>query len=260
MSTLKSLLIATLCIAGQSTLADSLSWKPDLPRAKTAFERETRVALREGHHVEPTIFPGFYAVRSGQPGAPSAYFREDMAWLGNVRTQGWSIRSPLESNSEGKRNWLKEQIKYLPFENLIFIQRRKPAVAIIWSAPDCPFCRKLERALEQEDVSAFIAPIGLTEEGYRQAANIYCSSNAAKSWQAMIRGNTSSEPTSADCSYPREMMNDIGFFLGMGRMATPIVVFADGSTISGWDDHQALALLREKIKQSLFFPNPNTDR
>jgi glycyl-tRNA synthetase beta chain len=39
-----------------------------------------------------------------------------------------------------------------------------------------------------------------------------------------------------------------------GRLATPIVVFADGSTVTGWDDQRARARLREKIAQQIFFP------
>ncbi|HNS59141.1 MAG TPA: DsbC family protein, partial [Nitrosomonas europaea] len=111
-------------------------WEPDLPRAKSAFEKETRVPLRAGHYIEPTLFKGFYAVRTGQAGGPSAYFREDMGWLGNIKSPGWVIQSPAEDNPAYKHTWLRQQLAQIPLEQLVLVKRSTPPVAVIWSAPD----------------------------------------------------------------------------------------------------------------------------
>ena len=73
------------------------AWKADVPRAQAAFEKDTGQPLRPGHRVEATVFPGYYAVRSGAVGAPSAYFREDMVWTANVRAAGWTIGSATKA-------------------------------------------------------------------------------------------------------------------------------------------------------------------
>ena len=237
----------------QASLAEE-SWKADVPKAQKAFEKEVGLPLRAGHHIEPTVFPGYYAIRSGNAGKPSAYFREDMIWMGNIRAPGWSIRSTTESSPEGRMRWLKEQVKYLPLERLILVKRSKPPVVVIWSAPDCPFCRRLEEALAQEGVSAYIAPVGLSDEGWRRAAEAYCSTEPAKAWSDAIKGKNLASPSRLACSYPQNMLNDIGFFFGQGRAATPIAVFADGSTISGWDEQHGRVRLREKIAQQIYFP------
>ena len=229
------------------------AWKADAPRAQAAFEKETGQPLRPGHRVEPTVFPGYYAVRSGAVGAPSAYFREDMVWTANVRAAGWTIGSATESSPEGRIRWLKEQVRQLPLERLILVKRNKPPVAVIWSAPDCPFCRRLEEALEKEGVSAYVAPVGLSEEGYQRAAAAYCAKEPGKAWSAAMLGKAAAGPPRPGCAYPRDMLGDIGFFFGQGRLATPIVVFADGSTVAGWDDQRAPARLREKIAQQIYF-------
>ena len=177
-----------------------------------------------------------------------------MVLTANVRAAGWTIGSATESSPEGRIRWLKERVGQLPLERLILVKRNKPPVAVIWSAPDCPFCRRLEEALEQEGVSAYVAPVGLAEEGYQRAAAAYCSNDPGKAWSAAMLGKPAAGPPRPGCTYPRDMLGDIGFFFGQGRLATPIVVFADGSTVTGWDDQRARARLREKIAQQIFFP------
>lgn len=247
-------LLLTLVLASFAclTVANPM-WEPDLPRAKSAFEKETRVPLRAGHYIEPTLFKGFYAVRTGQAGGPSAYFREDMGWLGNIKSPGWVIQSPAEDNPAYKHTWLRQQLAQIPLEQLVLVKRSTPPVAVIWSAPDCPYCRKLEKTLEQENASVYVVTVGVAENGFRQAARVYCADDPAQAWRKVMQGSEINGRAKTSCQYPRDMLNDIGFFLGMGRMATPIVVFADGSTVIGWNDQNAWMLLRKKISEQIFF-------
>jgi protein disulfide-isomerase len=250
----KLLMVAALSFSALILLANQ-TLISDITKVQVAFEKETGMPLRKGHHIEPIIFPGFYAVRSGQAEMPSAYFREDMAWLGNVKKQGLVFKSPSDNSPEVRNAWLKEQLSYLPLDKLIFVKRSKPAPVIIWSAPDCGFCRKLERALEQEDVSAYVAPVGISEEGYQQAATVYCDYDPSRAWMAIMQGARNANQPRSSCEYPRDMLTDIGFFFGMGRLATPIVIFADGSTITGWDDKDILTL-QDKVERKTFFQSP----
>ncbi len=237
-----------------SALADE-TWQADVNHAQAVFEQATGKPLRTGHYIESTVFPRYYAIRSGGPGDPAAYFRDDMTWTGNVRSSGWSASFESENSSEGQVRWLKEQVRSLPLDRLILVKHSKSPVAVIWSAPDCSFCRRLESALEKEDVSFYVAPVGLSPDGYQLSAEIYCSKDSAKAWTAKMQGRQIDSIPMPSCTYPRDMLADIGFFVGRGRVVTPIVVFADGSTISGWDDEQGLVRLREKIAQKIFFPS-----
>lgn len=253
MSILKYL-STTILLLFLQTVAANQSWTPNVSKAQTAFEAATKHPLKVGHRIEPTIFPRFYAVRSGSAGAPAAYFREDFGWLGNIIKQGWAINSAAESSQEGRAAWLKSQVGSLPLDQLIYIKRGKPAAVVIWTAPDCAFCRKLEQTLEREDISAYVAPVGLSEAGYQESADIYCANDPAKSWNAAMHNVATDHTKKPNCVYPVDMMKDIGFFFGFGRLATPVVIFADGSTITGWEDERGLAVLREKIAQKLFYP------
>lgn len=252
MNFIKVVFAGVIGVLSCQAMADP-AWAPDVPKARAAFEKETGIPLRAGHRIEPTIFKGYYAVRTSKSGGASAYFREDMAWLGNIKSPGWSIQSPADNSSGGKRAWLQQQLGQVPLDRLVLVKRSTPPVAVIWSAPDCPYCRMLEKALEQEGASVYVAPVGVSESGFGQAAKVYCSGQPAQTWKAVMQnaGATDDLPKPA-CDYPRDMLSDIGFFFGMGRPVTPIVIFADGFTITGWGE-QGQVLLRQKIGDKIFF-------
>lgn len=233
------------------------AWKADVAAARATFERETGMALRPGFRIEPTVFPRYYALRSDAPGRPSAYFRDDMKWTANVRSPGWSTSDAAEGSAEGLLRWQRERVQALPFERLVKVKRRTPFVAVIWSAPDCPICRKLERSLEEAGASVYLVPVGLSADGFRRSAQVYCSADPAGAWRAAMGEGPAAGggPAREGCRYPHDTMVDIGFFLGRGRLATPIVVFADGSSIVGWDDERGPARLRQVIAGGPAFPD-----
>lgn len=235
---------------------DAPAWRHDVAAARATFERDTGLALRPGFRIEPTVFPRYYALRPDAPGRPSAYFRDDMKWTANVRSPGWSTSDRDEGSAEGLVRWQREQVQALPLERLVKVKRRTPFVAVIWSAPDCPFCRKLERSLDEAGASVYLVPVGLSADGFRRSAQVYCSADPAGAWRAAMGEGPAAGggPTREGCSYPRDTMVDIGFFLGRGRLATPIVVFADGSSIVGWDDERGPARLRQVIAGRQSFP------
>jgi protein disulfide-isomerase len=232
------------------------AWKHDVAAARATFERDTGLPLRPGFRIEATVFPRYYALRSDAPGRPSAYFRDDMKWTANVRSPGWSTSDKAEGSAEGQARWHRELVRALPLDRLVKVKRRTPYVAVIWSAPDCPFCRRLERSLEEAGASVYLVPVGLSEDGFRRSAQAYCATDPAAAWRAAMGEGpvAAGGPAREGCRYPRDTMVDIGFFVGRGRLATPIVVFADGSSITGWDDERGPARLRQIIAGGPAFP------
>lgn len=242
--------------AAQAPGVPPLPWTPDVAAARAAFERETGAPLRAGFRIEPTVFPRYYALRSDTPGRSGVYFRDDLQWSANLRSAGWSMAGGAAPSPEALVRWQQEQVRALPLGRLVKVERRTPFVAVIWSAPDCPFCRRLERSLEEAGASVYLAPVGLAEDGFTRSAQVYCAADPGAAWR-MAMGAAGAVPATAarpGCSYPREMLVDLGFFLGRGRLATPIVVFADGSSVTGWDGERASARLRQVMARKLYFP------
>lgn len=248
---------ASAAAAAQTSGAPPLAWTPDAAAARATFERTTGAPLRAGFRIEPTVFPRYYALRSDVAGRPSAYFRDDMQWTANVRSAGWSMAGDAPPAPGDLQRWQREQLRAVPLERLVKVRRSTPFVAVIWSAPDCPFCRRLERSLEESGASVYVAPVGLAESGFARSAQVYCAADPGAAWRAAMGEAAATGSATASrpgCAYPRAMMTDIGFFLGRGRLATPIVVFADGSSITGWDGERAPARLKQVLAQKLYFP------
>ena len=231
-------------------------WKADASAARARFERLTGMPLRAGFRVEPTLISRYYTLRSDAPGRGGVYFRDDMAWTANVRGPGWSAADGSHSNPQAMADWYREVILSLPLDRLMPVKRETPFVAVIWSAPDCPVCRKLEASLEAAGASVYVAPVGLAEEGFRKAAQAWCAEDPGAAWRAAMSGQMADprpNGVQTDCRYPREQLVDLGYFLGRGRLATPIVVFADGTGITGWDDRLGPERLREMLAGKRFF-------
>lgn len=244
--------------AGAAPSPQILRWTPDTVAAQATFEKATGAPLRAGFRIEPTVFPRYYALRNAA--GQSAYFRDDMQWTANVRSAGWTTakgRAPVPGDIV---QWQREQVNALPLDLLLPVERRTRFVAVVWSAPDCPFCRRLERFLEDEGISVYVVPVGLSPDGFARAEHAYCSENPAAAWRdalglAGVPEATMQAGERRGCSYPRETFLDIGFFVGRGRLVTPIVVFADGSSITGWDGERGPARLKEVLAQKRYFPD-----
>lgn len=252
-------LLITVAFGGSlpALAADSgPGWKADASAARARFERFTGMPLRAGFQVEPTLVPRYYTLRSDTRGRGGVYFRDDMGWSANVRGPGWSTADGSHTNPNTLAAWYREVVLSLPLDRLVAVKRDTPYVAVIWSAPDCPVCRKLESSLEAAGASVYVAPVGLAEEGFRRAEQAYCAEDPGAAWRAAISGRLA-DPASigarAGCRYPKDQMVDLGYFLGRGRLATPIVVFADGTGITGWDDQLGPARLREMLAGERFF-------
>ncbi len=236
----------------------AVDWNADVVAAQTAFEKAIGAPLRPGFRVEPTLFPHYYALRnaSGQ----SAYFRDDLRWTANVRSAGWSIDEGRRPSAAEFAQWQRSLAGSIPTGLAIPVRRQTRFLAIVWSAPDCPFCRRLEQFLDDEGISVYVVPVGLSEQGFARAARAWCSEDPVAAWRAAFAVDAARPSTAArersGCSYPRGAFVDVGFFLGRGRPATPIIVFADGSSISGWDGERGAARMREMLGRGVFFASP----
>lgn len=254
------LVAALACVApgphaASASSEPAVDWKADVVAAQAAFEKATGAPLRVGFRIEPTVFPRYYALRSAS--GQSAYFRDDLRWTANVRSAGWSIGEGRRPSATEFAQWQRELARSIPLGLAIPVQRKTRFVAVVWSAPDCPFCNRLERFLDDEGISVYVVPVGLSEQGFVRAARAYCAGNPAVAWRnAFAADDGSAQPASPqrrDCSYPRGAFLDVGFFLGRGRLATPIITFADGSSIAGWDDRRGPARLREMLARGVVF-------
>lgn len=105
---------------------------------------------------------------------------------------------------------------------------------VVFSDPDCPFCKKLERELPQLDnVTIYTFPLpleGLHPDAPRKAKSIWCSDKRQAAWHDYLVSDK--QPTAnTDCANPIDRNIQLGQKLGIN--GTPTLVAEDGRVMPG---------------------------
>lgn len=136
----------------------------------------------------------------------------------------------------------------LPFEMAIKDVRgdgsRKLAV---FSDPDCPFCKKLEREslkdLNNVTIYTFLMPLAqLHPDAARKSRLIWCAPDRLAAWKGWILDGKLPENGKDDCENPVDKTIALGNQLGVN--GTPALMFPNGKTVPG-------AIPREEIEKLL---------
>lgn len=104
----------------------------------------------------------------------------------------------------------------------------------VFSDPDCPFCRRLEKELANvTDVTiyTFLYPIpSLHPDAAEKAKAVWCSPDRVKAWDdLMLRGIAPSAP--ASCANPVDKLMALGEKHRI--FGTPTLIFPDGTVVPG---------------------------
>jgi len=105
---------------------------------------------------------------------------------------------------------------------------------VVFSDPDCPYCKKLEQDLPKLDnvtIYTFPMPLeGLHPNAPQTAKSIWCSSKRQSAWHDYLVSNK--QPTAnTDCANPIDRNIQLGQKLGIN--GTPTLVAEDGRVMPG---------------------------
>ncbi|KMN76686.1 thiol:disulfide interchange protein DsbC [Chromobacterium alkanivorans] len=142
-----------------------------------------------------------------------------------------------ESLTEKKMAELnKVDFKSLPFEYALKEVRGKGERKLaVFSDPDCPFCKKLEREglknLDNVTIYTFLYPLSqLHPDAMRKSKQIWCSPDKVAAWSGfMLDGKPLTGPD--NCDTPLEKIQQLGEKLGI--TGTPGLIFANGQLVPG---------------------------
>ncbi len=108
---------------------------------------------------------------------------------------------------------------------------------IVFSDPECPFCKQLEKELAQlADVQILLYPFPIAQihpNASSVAKHIWCSKDRAKAWrQYLAQGTLDALPSQeANCATPIE--RNVAVAAQLGINGTPTLIAADGRILSG---------------------------
>lgn len=112
---------------------------------------------------------------------------------------------------------------------------------IVFSDPDCPFCKRLEsslRGLNDVTIYTFLYPLEqLHPDAKRKSVNIWCSPDRSKAWDAYMLENK--ESPNVSCPNPVEKTIALGNRLAIS--GTPTLFAMDGRKRAGAADSQSIS-------------------
>jgi thiol:disulfide interchange protein DsbC len=238
MGVVTGLLLALSASTGAQTAKPEI--KPDAkadPSAQILKTLQTRLPVTIDK-VQPSQWPGLYEVVTGE----GLYYTDaagDYLFLGKV------MDTKTRENVTDKRFNALTQVEFnsLPL-NLAFKQikgdgSRKLAV---FADPDCPFCVKFEKSLQDVTnvtVYTFLYPLeSLHPDAMEKSKRIWCAKDRQSTWSTWIL--TRKElPAVADCNTDALMaLAKLGEKLKIN--GTPTLIFEDGHRIPGALDKQQL--------------------
>ena len=145
--------------------------------------------------------------------------------------------------SESRRDDL-NRIDYaaLPLDSAIKEVRGNGKLQVaVFSDPDCPFCRRLEKEFEQMTdltIYNFMMPIpDLHPAAEAKAVRIWCSPDRTAAWTAWMRQGTVPAQT-ADCPNPVQETMALGNRFGFNGTST--LIFPNGKVVAGYMPKEAL--------------------
>jgi len=219
----------------------------------TAIERSVRQAMPSTKidAITPTPIPGLVEVLAGQN---VLYADTSGRWLlvGHL----YDLKTAWDLTAERKTQLSRLDWQELPLDAAVHYGEG-PLKLAIFSDPDCPWCRKLNKALRQAEgieVWEIMFPVpALHPEARDKAARILCHARPAEALarvgsmdgpgsatqdaKAEMNGKAlEGEPPSADCTERTLQLVDQAMAFGRahGVQGTPTLVASDGRVRNGY--------------------------
>ncbi len=176
-----------------------------------------------------------YLVRQSSQGLPTRYV---------VSSSGrWFQRDedpalyPHGRDPNDKLAIHKSIVAAFPRDRMIAMPGKGKPMIIVKSAWDCPYCRLLESWLKQEGMAYYVIPMALSENNGVVSEWAWCAPDRAKAWSSALA--TKGKIAKTQCQGYGQLYTDFVLDnpLSYGKPATPtpLIYFADGSTMSGFD-------------------------
>ncbi len=106
-------------------------------------------------------------------------------------------------------------------------------VLAVFSDPDCPYCKKLERELAKINnvtIYTFLYPLeSLHPDAKRKSIAVWCSKDRVKAWAGLMLNGV--EPLASNCANPIDSNVELGSRFGI--VGTPTIISLDGRTMPG---------------------------
>ncbi len=102
---------------------------------------------------------------------------------------------------------------------------------VIFSDPNCPYCKQLEVELKKlNDVTIYTFILPLKAQSVRPSQQVYCEANPAQAWEDLIAKSLSPR-ASQPCANP--IQRNLKLAKSLGLNGTPAIIFSNGFKVMG---------------------------
>jgi thiol:disulfide interchange protein DsbC len=146
----------------------------------------------------------------------------------------YDMKAQRDLTAERKDTITRIDFAALPLNDALTEVRGNGArTLVIFSDPDCPYCRKLEADianLSNVTIHTFLMPIAsLHPQARAKAISVWCAPNRNAAWHALMQQNQPA--TSEPCAHPVD--RNIALAERLGISGTPTLVAGDGRVMAG---------------------------
>ncbi|MBE9610075.1 DsbC family protein [Chitinilyticum piscinae] len=105
---------------------------------------------------------------------------------------------------------------------------------VVFSDPDCPFCKKLEQqslaSIDNVTIYTFLFPLSIHPDAERKSRLIWCADDQATAWKGFMFQNQLPD-NKGECPNPVAKNLKLGESLGIN--GTPALIFENGRIVAG---------------------------
>lgn len=179
--------------------------------------------------VRPAPIPGMYEVVMGEN---IAYADESGRYF--VFGHLFDMQTQQDLTAQRKRADKKTEFPAAHLDQAIkTVKGDGSRVLAVFSDPDCPYCRVLERELAKLDnvtIYTFLYPLaGLHPEAKTKAISVWCAPDRAKAWAALMADGV--KPALKAC--PNPVADNLALGSRLGVTGTPTLIASDGRLMPG---------------------------
>lgn len=232
-STMRALALSALMLTFFGCTQNTQSSQVTTDQVKQEFEKNYPDLKIKS--VASTPLPDIYEVVVGDPPQDVVYTDPKVSYLfvGDMI----DLKTKTSLKEERMRELTKLDTKQLILKNALKeVRGNGQRQLIVFSDPDCPYCKQLESELAKLDnitIYTFLYPLAeLHPDAARKSRLIWCSKDPLKAWQDHMRGGKELDAKSdGTCKNPIDENIALGNKLGFN--GTPMIIFPNGESIAG---------------------------
>jgi thiol:disulfide interchange protein DsbC len=221
---LRRVLFALGCLAAltQAAFADDAAIRKNIGERMPDFPKIDE--------IQKTPIAGLYEVRVGT----EVFYTDEQ---GNYLIEGQMLETKTHTNiTEARLNKLSAiDFASLPLKDaIVWKQGTGARKMVVFADPNCTFCKKFERELQQvKDITVytFLYPI-LGGDSPEKSKNIWCAKDSTKAWRDWMLDGATPARSMGQCDTAALTRN-----VNLGRKhrvnGTPALVFEDGKRVPG---------------------------